>query len=140
MQLHCRCVHVTIPVSARSLSPALQDFIAHYVRSVEQVEILCLFSAEPGRIWMPGDVLRVIQSSEKSVTTALEYFRAIGLLQKEPGDGYRFAPEKPERTELVAELATAYRQRRLAVIESIHGRPSDAIKDFANAFKLRKQK
>jgi hypothetical protein len=58
----------------------------------------------------------------------------------EPDGRYRLAPKTPELAEFVSELAAAYRERRVAVIETIHGKSTDTIQDFANAFKLRKEK
>lgn len=123
-----------------SLTPGLRQFIAQHVRTVEQVEILCLLSSSQGKSWSVAEVFRAIQSSEKSVGDCLEGFRKNDLLTSEPDRRYRVAPKTEQLAKLVSELATAYRERRVAVVEAIYGKPSDTIQDFANAFKLRKEK
>jgi DNA-binding IclR family transcriptional regulator len=127
-----------VPVG--SLTPGLRKFIAQYLRTVEQVEILCILSSRPTRGWTVAEVFRPIQSSEKSVTDCLENFRENDLMALEPDGRYRLAPKTLELAEFVSELAAAYRERRVAVIETIHGKSTDTIQDFANAFKLRKEK
>jgi hypothetical protein len=127
-------------VSAGLLTPALRQFIAQHVRSIEQVEILCLLSSNPARTWTVPEVFRAIQSSQTSIADCLENFRKSELLESEPEGRYRLASSKPELIQLVSELAAAYRERRVAVVETIYGRPSDTIQDFADAFKLRKGK
>lgn len=114
--------------------------MAQHVRSVEQVEILCLVSGDPARSWTAAEVFRRIQSSEKSVAESFAAFCKSELLISETGGVYRFAPKLPELARTVAELATAYRERRVKVIETIYGKPSDPLQDFADAFRLRKEK
>jgi hypothetical protein len=137
------CFQRTIPnrlVSAGLLTPPLREFIAQYVRTIEQVEILCLLTSSPAKTWTVPEVFRTVQSSQTSIADCLESFRKSGLLDSEPDGRYRLASSRPELTQLVSELAAAYRERRVAVVETIYGRPPDTIQDFADAFKLRKGK
>lgn len=60
---------------------------------------------------------------------------ARGLAQKIPDGTYRYASsERFENT--VKELADVYRSRRTSVIQTIFSGPSDAVRSFADAFKL----
>ena len=127
-------------VAADSLTPAVKDFIARHVKSVEQLEILCLVSAQPTRRWLAAEVFRAIQSSEKSVSDSLQELHGKGLLTAEGEKAYRFAPNSSELAQQITDLVAAYRGRRVAVIEAIYARPTDAIQNFADAFKLRKEK
>lgn len=117
---------------------ALQQFITRYVASVERVEILCIFAANPAKTYTVPEVQRIIQSSERSIADCLDNFRLNGLLAEQTGGSYRLVPKTNELAQLISDLATAYRERRVAVIEVIYGRRADAIQDFADAFKLRK--
>lgn len=122
-----------------SLDPVIRQFISRYIRTVEQLEILCLMSGEPIRTWTAAELLRAIQSSEKSIAETLNYFGAQGLTASQ-GDGHRFAPSDAGLVGVTQDLCRAYRQRRVAVIEAIYQKPSDAVQDFADAFKFRKDK
>jgi hypothetical protein len=52
---------------------------------------------------------------------------------------FRYAPAEPEMHQQVADLARDYAQLRVRVIEYIYSRPSDSVRSFARAFKLRKE-
>ncbi len=123
-----------------SITPELRQFINRCVSSVEQLEILRLLSSQPGRAFTVADVFREVRSSEKSIEASLEGFCRSDLLTAEPGGQYRFNPKTPELGQAVAELMRTYRERRVAVIELIYSKPGDTIQDFADAFKLRKEK
>jgi hypothetical protein len=106
---------------------------------VEQVEILTLLSGEPVRPWTAAEVFRKVQSSERSVVESLAGFCKGELLSCEPAGTYRFAPKDPDAGKLVKELAAAYRERRVTVIEAIYGKGSDPLQDFSDAFRLKKE-
>lgn len=127
-------------VPSDSITPSLKQFIFRYVRSVEQVEILCLLGEDPAKIWTVAQVLRTIQSSDKSIEASLEAFCKDGFLSSEQGGTYRFCPKSGELNNAVLELIKAYRERRVTVVEAIYSKPADTLQDFADAFKLRKDK
>ncbi|MGH7972641.1 MAG: hypothetical protein ACREIC_28340 [Limisphaerales bacterium] len=70
----------------------------------------------------------------------LESFRKSELLICRNPGSYEFAAGNAELGGTIHALAKAYRERRVTVIEAIYQRPGDPIQDFANAFKLRKDK
>jgi len=127
-------------VPSDSITPSLKQFISRYVRSVEQVEILCLLGEDPAKIWTVAQVLRTIQSSDKSIEACLEAFRKDGFLISEGAGTFQFSPKSPELNSAVLELIKAYRERRVTIVEAIYSKPADTIQDFADAFKLRKDK
>jgi tRNA/tmRNA/rRNA uracil-C5-methylase (TrmA/RlmC/RlmD family) len=127
-------------VSNQAIPGELGKFIARYIQSVEQVEILCLMSENPGRSWSEGEVLRAIQSSQESVSNNLRHFTVEHFLTTDSQQNFRFAPENPELAALVAELVKTYRERRVAIVELIYQAPSDTVRNFADAFRIRKEK
>jgi hypothetical protein len=52
---------------------------------------------------------------------------------------YHFAPATSELEAGVVAVAQAYLTRRVAVIEMIYARPSDNLRAFSDAFRLRKE-
>ena len=127
-------------MAAESIPPDVRRFIGAHVFSVEQLEVLCLLSENGVRSWTAAEVLHVVQSSEKSIADCLDHFRAAGLLKVEPDHRYRFLPTDPNLTHTVTALVKTYRERRVSVIECIYSKPADPIRDFADAFRLRKEK
>ena len=122
------------------LSPELQKLIRQHIQSVEQLEILCALIEDPARSWAEGAVYHRIQSSLDSVSRNLRQFANQGFLAHDPSSGYRFSPQTPELQAFSAELLKAYRERRVSVIEAIYQAPFDPIRQFADAFNLRKDK
>ena len=127
-------------MASDSLSVELRQFVANYLTSVEQLEVLCLLSENPGKAFSAPEAFRSIQSSEKSVADCLEAFRGAGLVVSDTPGTYRFAPREQQQAQLVAELAKTYRERRVSVIECIYRKPPGLIQEFAEAFRLRKEK
>ena len=122
-----------------ALSPQVQHFIAQSIHSLEQLEILCLVSSDSSRAWTVAEVFRRIQSSEASVSASLRKFQQEGILESRAG-GFQFLPAKPTLADTVRQVARAYRERPVAVVETIYRKPPDAVRDFAEAFRLKKDK
>lgn len=81
-----------------------------------------------------------IMSSGESVSRNLKYFAAEGFVAGDPATGYRFSPRDSDKGRFAADLLKAYRERRVSVIEAIYKAPVDPVQQFADAFKLRKDK
>jgi hypothetical protein len=123
-----------------TISPGLRHFIADNIQSVEHLEILCLLAEEPMRSWSVADVYRRILSTEKSVADGLQYFCAHGLLAAETAGEFRFTPKTSDLNVMTQELVKSYRERRVAIIETIYKKSGDSAQHFAEAFRLRREK
>ena len=121
-----------------TLSRDLRNFIASNIQSVEQLEILCLLVEDPSKSWSVTEAYRRIQSTEKSVQEGLQYFVVRDLLTADASGAFRFSPKTSALSASALELVKAYRERRVAVIEMIYRKPSESVKHFADAFRLRK--
>jgi hypothetical protein len=130
----------SISVSSKPISVELQAFIARYIQSVEQLEILCLLAENPDRAWSESDVLKAIQSSPESVATQLQYFTREQFLSASVEGKLRFAPGNAGQAVLVDELVKTYRERRVAIVEMIYQKPLDTVRNFADAFRIRREK
>lgn len=118
-----------IPAAARKLIQSCID-------SVETLEVLLHLRAfgdarTPERV---AAELRVDPTSARRRVTGLVQ---AGLLAAD-GGGFRYAPRDRALDLQVGELASAYATHRVSVITEIYRRPSDAIRSFADAFRLRK--
>ena len=85
------------------------------------------------------EVYSLIQSSHGSVAERLEFLRQQGFLEADMSQPpkYRYRPADQELEQSVSEVKTLYRQRRVKVVEAIYAIP-EPVRDFANAFRLRK--
>ncbi|WP_296206054.1 hypothetical protein [uncultured Hyphomicrobium sp.] len=123
----------------------LQTFIVRHIDSIAQIEALLLLRRHVSetrpevrnQTWDVASISRRLYISEQETLEILENLCADGLLTC--GDGtYRFSCP-PETERMVERLAETYAENLIAVTNIIHGKPR-RIREFANAFKLRKDR
>jgi hypothetical protein len=127
-------------VSEAALPLRVQRFLETHIDSIEKLEVLLLLRNQPARIWTAASVAQELRIMEASSSGRLEDLCARELVACEGGvpPTYRFAPRLSEDAQAMTELATTYAQRRVSVISFIFSRPTDRLKSFADAFRLKK--
>ena len=118
----------------------VRRFIADHINSVESLEILLLLSTSTIREYTAEEVSRTLRTSLDSATTRLrELHRSKLLVAVEDGGSpkYRFDPASREAA-VVADLEKVYKTRRVSVISFIYSNPTDPLRAFSDAFRLRK--
>ena len=121
------------------LPSALRQFLARYIRSVEQLDILLLLAERPDAVWTVQGAYEVILSTPVSVERWLNELSAQGLLICEPSQApaYRFATASKE-AEQVAALAQFYKTAPVRIIEAVYQPQINVAQTFADAFKIKK--
>jgi hypothetical protein len=80
--------------------------------------------------------------TEGAAIEQLMHLEALGLVRSTLDAGgqrwFRYAPTEPAVHLQVADLERDYAQLRVRVVEYIYSRPSDSVRSFARAFRLRK--
>ena len=101
--------------------------------------MLLLLSAGTVREYTAGEVSRTLCTSLESATARLhELYRAKLLLAgNESSPKYRFDATNAKAA-VVGELEKVYKQRRVSVISFIYSKPTDPLRAFSDAFRLRK--
>lgn len=124
---------------ADGLSDEIKAFIANYISSVEQLEVLLLLQRSAGREWSAIDVSRELYISPESAANRLADFHARGFLTMREASAplYRYQPPV-SLDRLARDLATEYELRRVRVINQIFSNPLDHIRTFADAFKFKR--
>ena len=120
------------------LPNSVRQFIARHLRSIEQLEILLLFSGGAGAPWTVQSVYDSILSSLPSIQRWMDEFVQTGFLESDGAvpPHYRYIG-KTEDTETIAELAQFYKTMPVRVIEAIYKKGADPAQGFADAFKLK---
>ncbi len=123
-----------------NITAEVEQFVARHIDTSEQVEVLLLLQRSPERTWNVNAVYQQILTSRESVARQLDLLCASGLaeMRGEEPNVYAYRPKTPELDATVQSLATAYRLVPHRVIELIYAKPSNAIRSFADAFRLRK--
>jgi len=125
----------TIPQNVRAL-------ITDFVDSVVHLEILLLISRNPQEAFSAEAVGKKLGIRPDWAEADLGVLASRGLLEAsgEAPRVYRYAPRTEELRAAIGGLDLAYQQRRVSVINLIFAKPIDRLRDFADAFRLRKDK
>jgi predicted transcriptional regulator len=113
-------------------------FIEQNIESIEQLEVL-LFLHGQERALTTAEIFHEIQSSQASVNIRLKQLEAAGLINHEAIGQYRINRADQPLQKTLEELSRCYRTMRVRIIEAIYARRSDAVRTFAEAFKLKKK-
>jgi predicted ArsR family transcriptional regulator len=119
----------------------LRRFIAEYISSVEQLEVLLLLKNRADRDWSAEEISQALSSQPSAIRMRLNDLTSHGLLQQKMGaERFRYQPATPELDRLTVQLAEAYHLRRVSIITLIYSTPRTQVQAFADAFRLRKDK
>lgn len=112
------------------------------IRSVTDLEALLLLAREEGKAWRGEELSRALYLTEGAAYEQLMHLEALGLLRSSVDESgqrwFRYTPADPATHRQVADLERDYAQLRVRLIEYIYSRPSDSVRSFARAFRLRK--
>ena len=115
----------------------VRRFIAGHIESVGQLEVLLLLRAAADKAWTTDEVARAVVTQHASAAGWLEQLRGHGLLGRDDGR-YIYAPPTREVERAIDDLAESYAKYRVAVIGLIFSKPSEQVRDFPEAFRLRR--
>lgn len=124
-------------------STDIEHFIATNIKSVAELEAVLLLRDTAERYWTAADVGQALYSSPEVTASQLAELSKRGLLALSHNgevDVYRYLPARPEIDQHMTTLAKLYKQRPVSVITAIYAEPTDTVRTFADAFRLRKDK
>lgn len=116
-------------------------FVAEYITSVAQLELLLLLRTDPARIWSAASLAGELRVDAAWAQAQLQAMGDAGLLKcaSPPTTGFQFGPARPEVEQALTAVAQAYLVNRVSVIELIYSKPSgENLRAFSDAFRLRK--
>lgn len=119
----------------------VERFVIDYIDSVELLEVLLLLQRTAPSDWDAESLARELRIAPASAGVRLETLRSQKLLESIVGSppSFRYAPASGDLDRSVRDLAETYAARRVSVITLIFSKPDDAIRSFADAFRLRKE-
>jgi hypothetical protein len=108
---------------------------------VHQLELLLLLKRYQDRAWTAGELARELYTSPTAVEQNLQRFVESRLAKAEPAapgevPAYRYMGDDSDAQ--VVELVEAYKHYRVRVIDAIFSASSDTLKDFSDAFRLKR--
>jgi len=124
------------------LPERVKSFVAGYIDSAVQLELLLLLHRTRPARWEAAGISTELKIEAGWAASQMAGLCAQGLLRcnDDPAPVYEYGPETPDLDADVAALAAAYADRRVSVISLIYSKPTDNLRAFADAFRLRKER
>ena len=118
----------------------IKEFILRTVDSVAQLEALLLLRANPELKWTADAVAGRLYIRAEEAVPWLERLCAASFLVStgERPPLYHYQPCSAELGQMVDRLADVYARHLVAVTHLIHSKPRTRVREFADAFRLKK--
>jgi hypothetical protein len=116
----------------------VRAFVVRCIESVAQLEALLLLRGPPQLAWNVPAVARRLYVEEGEAAKLLSALVSCELAVTD-GAAFHYHPRDAEMMDLVDRLAETYARSLVPVTKLIHERDT-AIRKFADAFKIRKDK
>lgn len=115
----------------------VRRFIVEMIDSVVELEALLLLRANRDRTWSDEEAGARLYVSVTVAAYVLNELARRGLLGLDD-ERYRYAPSTPALDTVVADLASTYATDLITVTRLIHSKPGPSVRQFADAFRVRK--
>lgn len=123
------------PPPPAPLGPDLTAFIESAVPSVWALETLLVLRRDPDRAWAVDRLVAELRASTTLVNDCLAGLQRAGVVVGEGGE-FRYAPASRMLGSLCDDLEAAYRERPVAVVNTIARNRPDPLKGFADSFRF----
>jgi hypothetical protein len=115
----------------------LTTFITATIGSVWALELVLLLKREPQRSWRTDELIREMRGSQVVIAEALKMLQGAGLVVQDGAGAHRYQAASEHLDQMVSELEKAYAAKPMTVIKAIIAAPSDKLRTFSDAFKLK---
>ena len=115
----------------------VRQFALQHIDSIAHMEALLMLWRDPGQPWAADTVATRLYIDVPNAAAVLERLHALGLAQKD-GSTYRYGCSSASTHDLVSQLAALYVTHLIPITNLIHSKRDSRIREFADAFKLRK--
>lgn len=126
-------------MSSKDIPDSVRQLIAERIDSVPELEALLLLREHRAQGWTPTEAGQRLYISTTVAGHVLSELTKRGFFACDEGI-YRYAPSSPELAAIIDQLAAAYSRHLVEVTHMIHAKPSVSVRQFADAFRLRKDK
>lgn len=115
----------------------IKSFLMESIDSVTHLEVLLMLYQNPEKNWDVESVRKEMRSSFSSASQQLASLTEKGLISFN-GDNYSYKPFSLELDNKVKKLHQLYHDMPVAVVTCIYERPAEKLKNFSDAFKIKK--
>lgn len=116
-----------------------RDLLDKHFASLWAVELILLMRRERTRAWRMKELVSELRASDSVIAGELPSLIAANLVaETEPGT-FRYCPGSADLDLAMESLAKVYREFPVTVVRHIALTPNRGLKQFADAFKFRKE-
>jgi len=117
------------------------EFVAKNLDSIPELEALLLLSESQGREWTEDELAARIYVSPQAARAVVEALHRRGLVALAPdASTFRFGAVTSTEASIVKELAIEYRKHLIPLTMFLHSKGTAAVKEFARAFDIKRDK
>ena len=118
------------------------DFIRERIESVPHLEALLLLWNSRPQPWSVENLAKRLYIPRERVLVLLADLAREDLVAtvEGPPENYEYTSGSIEQDQLIAAVDATYRREVVRVATLIHSRPPSAVRDFARAFRFKKEK
>lgn len=124
----------------RDIPPDVRRYIVERIDSVAELETLVLLHSAPERRWTAEEVAQRVYVSIPMARALLARFAATGVFREEGDGSHVYAPATDALRKLLDRLEQSYRKALIPLTQLIHSKPPSSLRDFADAFRVGKDK
>jgi hypothetical protein len=123
------------------LSPDVVEFVNATADSIERLELLVMLIESPDRWWDAVSAGPAVGVDPGTIQRDLEHLATRNLLAVNLGTtvSYRYEPGNAAVRATSQAFAAAYRNNPRALYRLVAGRQNRAVRDFADAFRIRRK-
>lgn len=120
------------------LPSEIHDLITTAFDSVESVEIFMLLRRSPQTYWGKPAIAEQLGIRPEIARAKLDALRRSGIVTVGANTGaFRYLPADDDLRRRLDELADAYTNRRISVINTIYAANLERLRAFSNAFRVK---
>ncbi len=119
----------------------VDQFVLEQIDTVPHLEALLLIWKSRPQPWSVEEMARALYLSAEQTQNLLQDLAQRNLLLPSGNaQQYCYLPNSKERDELLEAVDRAYRRELIRISRMIHSKASPAVREFARAFRLKKDK
>ena len=121
----------------------VDQFILEMIDSVPHLEALLIIWRRRPKRWSPGEMAGELYVQPERAARILQDLvnrSLISATQEAAGAFFFYQPKSSDRDDLLAAVDRIYRAEVVRVSTMIHAKASPAVRDFARAFRFKKER
>lgn len=121
--------------------PAVDEFLLEQIDTVPHLEALLLLWNSRPKEWLVEEMASSLYLAPEAARSILDDLARRGLISAITGatESFRYEPGS-ERDQLIDAVDGTYRRELIRITRLIHSKPSAAVRAFARAFRIKKDR